>query len=34
VAIYDNELAPKKENISYVFINLMENLQKYNAGKI
>jgi len=28
------ELALKKENISYAFINLIENLQKYNTGKI
>jgi len=28
------EWAPKKENIFYTFINLMENLQKYNARKI
>jgi len=27
-------LAPKKENISHTFINLMGNLQKYNIGKI
>jgi len=23
----------RKENISYAFINLMENIQEYNAGK-
>jgi len=28
------ELAPKKENISHAFINLIENPQRYNAGKI
>jgi len=28
------KLAPKKENISYAFINLIENLQKYNIEKI
>jgi len=24
----------KRETISYVFINLMENIQEYNMGKI
>jgi len=28
------KLAPKKKNISHTLINLIENLQKYNAGKI
>ena len=28
------ELAPKKKNISYAFINLIGNLQKYNTRKI
>jgi len=28
------ETVPKEETISYTFINLMGNIQKYNAGKI
>ena len=28
------KLVPKKENIFHTFINLMENLQKYNTRKI
>ena len=28
------EITPKKETISYIFINLMENTQEYNMGKI
>ena len=28
------EMTPKKETISYIFINLMENTQEYNMGKI
>jgi len=28
------EMTPKKETISYMFINLIGNTQEYNAGKI
>ena len=28
------EITPKKETISYMFINLIRNIQEYNAGKI
>ena len=28
------ETTPKKETISCIFINLMENIQEYNMGKI
>jgi len=28
------ELAPNKENIFYIFVNLMENFKKYNTEKI
>jgi len=28
------EIVPKEETISHIFINLMGNIQEYNAGKI
>jgi len=28
------EVAPKEKTISCAFINLMENIQEYNAGKL
>ena len=28
------KITPKKETISHTFINLMENIQEYNVGKI
>ena len=34
IYIYMLWAGSKEENISYTFINLIENLQRYNAGKI
>jgi len=28
------EMTPKKKTISHTFINLIENIKEYNAGKI